>query len=150
MKKAHKAADMVTEINNYIQTHGSRMTLMQHERLMELWDRAAIKNEDVRQELVILKGEIEKPSFRLFGGGRRAPQQRLNGFQMAAQKAGLPVNTPGLETMTFAEMCNMAEQQVRERIEPLREQNSGLYTGTKPVGKQPTQGIFNPRRKMCF
>lgn len=124
-------AKAAAEVGEVISQHGSKMTQQQYDKVLNLWDRAVVRREDVSADLALLKAELEKSN----GGGfkknfpTRPQQPKLNGFQMAAQKAGLDPNTPGLERMSFQEMQHMAEQQQRARIEPLRQQNSAFYRG---------------------
>lgn len=52
-----------------------------------------------------------------------------SGHQLAAIKAGLDPHTPGLERMSYDEMCEAAHQQVAAASEPLR-RAAGLHYRT--------------------
>lgn len=122
-----KAAEEVGEV---ISQHGSKMTQQQYDKVLNLWDRAVVKREDVSADLALLKAELEKSNGGFKKNFPTRPQQpKLNGFQMAAVKAGLDPETPGLERMSFQEMQDLAMQKQRERIEPLRLQCSTFRRG---------------------
>lgn len=123
--------DFAEKINNLIAQHGPAMTLAQHEKALDLWDRGVVRREDVARDFDLLKAELERPDLsplqRAHRAARQNRPQNLTGHQMAAMKAGLDVNTPGLESMTFEQMQHEAAKVTDAKYEVERQKQARHY-----------------------
>lgn len=141
-----KAWQRVTAL---IVKYGGKMTRRQRDKASSIWDsiaKAVVTDMPARQHRggnILMKSDDHKPIIRPVSGGspricgqpsfvrKFSPYTTpsgvpLNGYQLAAQKAGLDIHTPGLENMSFDQMRDLAQGKLKEATEPLR-RAAGLH-----------------------
>jgi hypothetical protein len=141
-------------VTDLIVKHGSKLTRRQLDKACSIWDSIAkaVVSDMPAQHIngggtkLIMKSDDHKPIIRAVSGGYprifspptfvrqfspyTAPNGvHLTGYQLAAQKAGLDISTPGLENMSFDRMQELAQGKLRESTEPLR-RAAGLHYNT--------------------
>lgn len=116
-----KAWQRVTDL---IAKHGRKLTRRQLDKALSVWDtlaKAVVTDMPAQHLNGGTKFIMTKPTFIRKSSPYTAPNGApLTGYQLAAQKAGLDINTPGLENMTFDEMKELALGKLRESTEPLK------------------------------
>jgi hypothetical protein len=130
--------EATAEINDLVIRYGQKMSENEYAETLDLWDRA-IKGTPVGTRVALLKSRLRDaygrspspPQPQQAGSLQKAGDrpQKLTGPQMAARKAGIDINTPGLAEMTYDQMRALAGRQTAESVKDLARKNSAFYRG---------------------
>ncbi len=133
------------KINKLILERGHKWTEAQMNKALGIWDTLMKAQCDNIPEEALIKSHNSRPVVRAVSGGnpvrdwsglfsryRATPYNNpktgepWTGHQLAAIKAGLDPDTPGIEEMTYPEMCDLAQGRLKESVRPLWEA-AGLH-----------------------